>query len=153
MEEINGIPIRGVKSDLPIRFAEGGAVPGERIVGILEPNEGLTIYPIHSPKLAAFDDQLDRWLDVTWDIEEGATERFPAQVIVTAINEPGTLAQIASVIGETDGNIDRLQMTGKASDYTVMLIDLEVWDLKHLNDIIGKVNGLRVVSSVRRVLG
>lgn len=151
--EINGIPIRGVRSDLPIRFAEGGAVPGERIVGILEPNEGLTIYPIHSSKLAAFDDQLDRWLDVTWDIEEGATERFPAQIEVTAINEPGTLAQIASVIGETDGNIDRLQMTGRAADYTVMLIALEVWDLKHLNDIIAKVRALREVSSVKRVTG
>jgi GTP diphosphokinase / guanosine-3',5'-bis(diphosphate) 3'-diphosphatase len=151
--EINGIPIRGIRSDLPIRFAEGGAVPGERIVGILEPNEGLTIYPIHSSKLAAFDDQLDRWLDVTWDIEEGATERFPAQIIVTAINEPGTLAQIAAVVGETDGNIDKLQMTGKAADYTVMLIDLEVWDLKHLNDIVAKVKALREVSSVRRVTG
>src|SRR5262245_32966187 len=32
------IPIRGINSDLPVRFApEGGAVPGDRIVGILTP--------------------------------------------------------------------------------------------------------------------
>src|SRR5579885_2106982 len=41
------IPIRGINSDLPVRFApEGGAVPGDRIVGILTPGEGITIYPI-----------------------------------------------------------------------------------------------------------
>src|SRR6202142_3196798 len=32
------IPIRGINSDLPVSFApDGGAVPGDRIVGILTP--------------------------------------------------------------------------------------------------------------------
>ena len=35
------IPIRGINSDLPVRFApNGGAVPGDRIVGILNPGRG-----------------------------------------------------------------------------------------------------------------
>src|SRR6266571_831894 len=43
------IPIRGINSDLPVGFApDGGAVPGDRIVGILTPGEGITIYPIQS---------------------------------------------------------------------------------------------------------
>ena len=51
------IPIRGINGDLPVRFApNGGAVPGDRIVGILTPGEGITIYPIQSPALTAFDD-------------------------------------------------------------------------------------------------
>ena len=34
----SGIPIRGTPDDLPIRFApKGGALPGERIVGIMTP--------------------------------------------------------------------------------------------------------------------
>src|SRR5712672_3910916 len=32
-----GIPIRGINSDLPVSFAPGGAVPGDRIVGIMTP--------------------------------------------------------------------------------------------------------------------
>ena len=45
------IPIRGLQGDLPVRFApNGGAVPGDRIVGILEPGEGITIYPIQSSR-------------------------------------------------------------------------------------------------------
>ncbi len=148
---VNGVPIRGAKSELPIRFAPGGAIPGDRIVGILQPGEGITIYPIHSPLLKDHFDHNDRWIDVTWDIDEGAHERFPAQVKVTAVNEPGSLARIAAIIGDTSGNIDRLQMIGRREDFTDMLIDLEVWDLKHLRDIMAGLKGLSAVNSVERV--
>ena len=65
------IPIRGINGDLPVRFApDGGAVPGDRIVGILTPGEGITIYPIQSPALSEFEDTPERWLDVRWDADE-----------------------------------------------------------------------------------
>ena len=35
---------------------------------------------------------------------------FPARIEVTAINEPGTLAQIAQVIADSDGNISNLRI-------------------------------------------
>ena len=69
-ESAKGIPIRGVNGAYVVRFGEGGAVPGERIVGILDPGKGITIFPIHSPHLRDYEDQLDRWIDVTWDIRE-----------------------------------------------------------------------------------
>jgi GTP pyrophosphokinase len=148
------IPIRGLNGDLPVRFApNGGAVPGDRIVGILTPGEGITIYPIQSPALTAFDDQPERWLDVRWDIEDQGRQRFPAQISVTAINEPGTLAQIAHVIGENDGNIDSISVTGKSPDFREITIDIEVWDLKHLNAIIGQLKTKPVISKVERVNG
>jgi RelA/SpoT family (p)ppGpp synthetase len=145
-----GIPIRGLRGDLPVNFAEGGAVPGDRIVGILTPGQGITIYPIHAEALKAFDEEPERWIDVTWDIDEDNPQRFPAKIAVTALNEPGSLAQVAAVIGEADGNIDNVKMTNRVPDYTEMLIDLEVWDLKHLNDIIVGLRAKDVVSSAAR---
>ena len=150
--DINGIPIRGVHSDLPIRFADGGAIPGERIVGILDPGVGITIFAIHSPKLREFDEQLDRWIDVTWDIDESSPERFPAQIKVTALNQPGSLARVADVISNASGNIDTLRMVGKQADFTDMLIDIEVWDLKHLRDVLTGLRDLPMVSHVERVM-
>ena len=48
-ENGGAIPIRGINTDLPVRFApDGGAVPGDRIVGIMTPGEGITIYPIQA---------------------------------------------------------------------------------------------------------
>lgn len=147
------VPIRGVRGDLPVRFAPEGAVPGDRIVGIVQPGTGITIYPIQSPALQAFDDQPERWIDVRWDIDERTKERFPARVSVTAINAPGSLADIAQVVASNDANIHTLSMVRTAPDFTEMLIDLEVWDLKHLNRLLSQLKENSSVSDARRVNG
>ncbi len=148
------IPIRGVAGDQPVRFApNGGAVPGDRIVGILTPGEGITIYPIQSPDLKQFEEAPERWLDVRWDVEEESPHRFPARIHVQSMNEPGTLAQVAQVIAEHDGNIDNIRMERQAPDFTDLTIDLEVYDLKHLNAIISQLRAKSVVAKVERVNG
>ncbi|MCB1508880.1 MAG: bifunctional (p)ppGpp synthetase/guanosine-3',5'-bis(diphosphate) 3'-pyrophosphohydrolase, partial [Hyphomicrobiaceae bacterium] len=154
--EANGkaLPIRGLKGDMPIRFApEGGAIPGDRIVGILTPGEGITVYPIHSPQLSQFDGTPERWLDVRWDVDIGDQQRFAATIDVTAINEPGTLATIASMIAENRANVDTLQMTRRSGDFTDMRIELEVSDVKHLNRILAQLRSSSVVSAADRYTG
>lgn len=147
------VPIRGIGGDLPVRFAPEGAVPGDRIVGIVQPGSGITIYPIQSPALTAFDDQPERWIDVRWDIDEEMRERFPARISVVAINEPGSLASIAQVIAANDANIHMLSMVNTAPDFTEMMVDLEVWDLKHLNRLISQLREDEGISEAKRVNG
>ncbi len=70
------LPLRGIDLDTPVRFApKGGAVPGERIVGVRE-EDGIVIYPIHSPALTEFDDRPELWLDVRWDLENAPTALY-----------------------------------------------------------------------------
>jgi GTP diphosphokinase / guanosine-3',5'-bis(diphosphate) 3'-diphosphatase len=148
------IPIRGINADLPVRFApEGGAVPGDRIVGIMTPGEGITIYPIQSDALKQFEETPERWLDVRWDIDEKAPQRFPARLAVYSANEPGTLAQITQVIAEHDGNIDNIRMTRQSPDFTELTIDLEVYNLKHLTSIISQLRAKKAVANAERVTG
>ena len=148
------IPIRGINGDLPVSFApEGGAVPGDRIVGILTPGEGITIYPIQSAALSKFEDKPEHWLDLRWDADEATPQRFPARIAVQSANEPGSLAQIAQVIAEHDGNIDNIRMTRRAPDFTDVQIDLEVYDLKHLTAIIAQLRAKPMVARAERVNG
>jgi guanosine-3',5'-bis(diphosphate) 3'-pyrophosphohydrolase len=148
------IPIRGINGDLPVRFApDGGAVPGDRIVGIMTPGEGITIYPIQSPALSEFEDEPERWLDVRWDSDEPTPRRFPARISVQSVNEPGSLATIAQIIAEHDGNIDNIRMTRRAPDFTDVLIDLEVYDLKHLTGILAQLRAKPIIAKADRVNG
>ncbi len=148
------IPIRGINTDLPVRFApDGGAVPGDRIVGIMTPGEAITIYPIQSEALKQFEDEPDRWLDLRWDVDEKTPQRFPARLAVQSVNEPGTLAQIAQVIAEHDGNIDNVKMVRQSPDFTELTIDLEVYNLKHLTSIISQLRAKKVVANAERVTG
>ena len=45
------------------------------------PGKGITIYPIQSPRAAAFDDEPERWIDVRWDLDEANKSRFPARIM------------------------------------------------------------------------
>src|SRR4029077_19586423 len=121
----SAIPIRGINTDLPVRFApNGGAVPGDRIVGIMTPGEGITIYPIQSAALKEFEDAPERWLDLRWDVEERTPQRFPARIALQTVNEPGSLAQVAQIIAEHDGNIDNIGMERSAPDFTAVTMEL-----------------------------
>jgi len=150
-EALRSIPIRGLRGDLPVRFAPGGAVPGDRIVGILTPGEGITIYPIQSPSLKAFDDQPERWLDVRWDIDADESALFPARISVSVINEPGSLGVIATVIGESGANIDHVEFNDRSPDVREIVLDIEVRDVKHLSSILSRLRTKTVTSRAERV--
>jgi GTP diphosphokinase / guanosine-3',5'-bis(diphosphate) 3'-diphosphatase len=153
-EKTPAIPVRGINADLPVRFApDGGAVPGDRIVGIMTAGEGITIYPIHSSALKEFEDQPERWLDLRWDVDEKTPQRFPARLAIQSVNEPGSLAQIAQVIAEHDGNIDNIHMARQSPDFTEVTIDLEVYNLKHLTSIISQLRAKKVIANAERVNG
>ena len=108
-------------------------MPGDRIVGILTPGEGITIYPIQSPALKDFDDEPERWLDVRWDIDESTPQRFPARIAVDSRQRAGLARPDRQVIAEHDGNIDNIRMIAPLARFHRVTIDLEVCDLKHLN--------------------
>ncbi|WP_375664809.1 RelA/SpoT family protein [Bartonella sp. CL162QHHD] len=147
------LPIRGTHGDIPVRFSPEGAVPGDRIVGIMQPGAGIVIYPIQSSALMAYDDQPERWIDVRWDIDAQMNERFPARMNILVVNSPGSLAEITQIISANDANIQNLSFIRTAPDFTEIMIDLEVWDLKHLNRIFSQLKRAGSVSTVRRVHG
>jgi len=148
------VPVRGMQGDVAVRFAPNcGAVPGDRIVGIMKKGKGLTIYPIFAEKLSKYDDEPERWVDLAWDVPADSQDRFPARFEITVINEVGALATITQVIGELGGNIDNLSIISRASDFYVLNIDLEVFNLKHLNEIKTALQDKMIVSKVRRLAG
>ncbi|MDX0441059.1 RelA/SpoT family protein [Sinorhizobium medicae] len=145
------LPIRGLSGNAEVHFSPAGAVPGDRIVGIMDKDKGITIYPIQSPILQQFDEQPERWIDVRWDLDEANNSRFIARIAVSALNEPGTLAEVAQAIATTDVNIRSLSMGRVAADFSELQFDLEVWDLRQLNHLMAQLKELPSISMVKRL--
>ncbi|WP_077961835.1 RelA/SpoT family protein [Ensifer adhaerens] len=145
------LPIRGLSGNAEVHFSPAGAIPGDRIVGIMEKDKGITIYPIQSPILQKFDDEPERWIDVRWDLDEANSSRFIARIAISALNEPGTLAEVAQAIATSDVNIRTLSMGRVAADFSELQFDLEVWDLRQLNHLITQLKELPSVSMVKRL--
>jgi guanosine-3',5'-bis(diphosphate) 3'-pyrophosphohydrolase len=149
--EAEMMPIRGLSGNVDVRFAPTGAVPGDRIVGITEKGKVITIYPIQSPALQRFDDQPDRWIDVRWDLDEANKSRFMARIMINALNEPGTLAKVAQTVATLDVNIRMLNTVRVAADFTEMQLEVEVWDLRQLNQLLAQLKELDCIATVRRL--
>jgi (p)ppGpp synthase/HD superfamily hydrolase len=144
-------PIAGLDDTMPVRLSEEDPpIPGDRIVGIVTPDEGVTIYPIHAAALADYENEPERWLDVRWDIDPEKPVRFEAKIQVTTLNEPGSLATISTIIADHGGNIDNLSMTRKGADFHDIQIDLEVMDAKHLHRILAQLRSSSIVSDAER---
>ena len=117
----------------------------------MEEGKGITIYPIQSPSLQIFEDEPERWIDMRWDLDEANNTRFMARIAISALNEPGSLAEIAQAIATSDVNIRTLSMGRVAADFSELQFDLEVWDLRQLSHLIAQLRELPSISGVKRV--
>jgi guanosine-3',5'-bis(diphosphate) 3'-pyrophosphohydrolase len=88
---------------------------------------------------------------VRWDLDEANKSRFMARILVNALNEPGTLAKVAQTVAGLDVNILTLNTVRVAADFTEMAIDVEVWDLRQLNQLLAQLKDLDCIATVRRL--
>lgn len=146
------VRLRGGVRGQAIRFAKDTfPLPGDRIVGILTPGEGVVVYPIASALLEKFEKNMDLWVDVAWDIQDADTNTFVSRFSVRASNEVGALGAIASLIADYEGNINNMTLAQRDVDFYDIEIDIDVYDLKHANRIVNALKGLTVVNAVARV--
>ncbi|MEG9884587.1 MAG: bifunctional (p)ppGpp synthetase/guanosine-3',5'-bis(diphosphate) 3'-pyrophosphohydrolase [Hyphomicrobiales bacterium] len=152
-DRTHAIPVRGVDSDLPLKIAtRTGAVPGERIVGILIPDEGITVYPIFAHELKKFDHEPGRWIDLAWDVAENSEQHFPARIKVELSHEVGAIAQATATISNNAANINSLTMTKRDFHFLDLEIVIEVRDVKHLNGVIAGLKRQPLVHGVARAM-
>lgn len=128
-------------------------VPGDRIIGIQEPGRGLVVHSISCGRLAEFDDQPDKWVDLQWTELAQSGAVAIARIRVRAANQKGVLATLCTAVAQANGNIVAVSTDTRADDYIDLLFDIEVEDLKRLNQILAALRSLAVVDSAVRELG
>ena len=145
--QARAISIKGLTAGVAFDLAECcHPVPGDRIVGLRRPNEGIEVHTIDCPRLAE-DEQAD-WVDLAWgDKTEGATARISVEVK----NEPGALGVIATIIGAQKANIVNLRLDNRDTGFHTNTIDVEVHDAHHLNRLIAALRAADAVNEVSRV--
>lgn len=121
-------------------------IPGDRIVGVRQPDEPIEIHQISCPKLDKVEDK--DWIDIGWgDKAEGGT----ARIAVTVKNEPGALGAVATLLGQHKANILNIRFDTRDTTFHTNMIDLEVRDAAHLMKLIGALRAADAVSSAERV--
>jgi len=122
-------------------------LPGERIVGIGTRGKGVFVHSIHCDTLIEYEDQPERWIDLSWT--KGRSETVNKVTIeVTMANYSGVLGRICILISEQDSNIVDMHFSDRKQDFYRIAIDIEVRDVEHLSNIVTAVEADSDVAQV-----
>ena len=64
-------------------------------------------------------------------------------------NQPGSLVKVTTIIAKNNGNISNINFSTRKKDFFEIIIDIEVRDTNHLNNIMA---ALRLVSEVSSLI-
>ena len=89
-------------------------------------------------------------MDISWG-EEAQKENHTARIKVMLSNEPGTLGELSNLIARYNANITNLNIVYRTISYFELLVDLDVKNTDHLNDIMAALKSSKAVSFVSRI--
>ena len=150
----NPVQLKGLTAGMSYHLA-GCCSPliGDNIVGIVTAGIGVAVHTIDCKTLVSYQDSPDRWLDVSWDFNKNINTNSNSRIVVVLNNKPGSLGKITTVIAKNNGNISNINFLVRKIDFFEILIDIEVRDAKHLQNIIAALRMETVVSSLERLKG
>lgn len=126
-------------------------IPGDRIIGLREEDKGLVVHTIFCGTVAKYEDRPDVWVDLQWTELAKSGVRAIGRIVVTAADNRGVLAQQCSAVAQAGGNITGVSTHERSGQFMDLVFDIEVEDLRHLEQIKAALRALAVVERVERL--
>jgi guanosine-3',5'-bis(diphosphate) 3'-pyrophosphohydrolase len=123
-------------------------IPGDDLVGYITRGRGVTIHRRDCPNLnekLAIDEA--RLIEVTWKANDSVA---PAKLYIEAIDKPGILANISSLISSFNVNISGVKAFSTPDKRAHLELILQVRDKVQLTGIIQKILQMEGIMNVRR---
>ena len=136
-------------SNLDSNFAKCcNPVPGDRIVGYITKGRGITIHRNDCSNILNLKNK-ERLIEVKWDNTEG--EKFPVKVNVVALDNPGYLSELTSVISKEGFNLSGINAKqNDDSTFTISLM-IKIEDASQLDPLFSKIKRTKGTIDVYRV--
>ncbi|MDC3186897.1 bifunctional (p)ppGpp synthetase/guanosine-3',5'-bis(diphosphate) 3'-pyrophosphohydrolase [Pelagibacteraceae bacterium] len=150
----NPIKLKGLTAGMSYHLA-GCCSPlkGDSIVGIVTAGIGVAVHTLDCETLSSYQDAPDRWLNISWDNDNNLDTISNARIVVVLFNKPGSLGKVTTVIAKNNGNISNILFSVRKPDFFEIIIDIEVRDANHLQNIIAALRMEKEVSSLERLKG
>jgi GTP pyrophosphokinase len=123
-------------------------VPGDRITGFLTHGRGVVVHRTDCKNMLPFVQNPERVIEVNWDVEPD--KHFMVCLHLLGEDRKHFLRDVSEAISHTDTNIVRIEMRGENSLVHSNII-VEVKNLHHLTQVIGKIGKVSGVFSVERM--
>ena len=125
-------------------------IRGEPIIGYITSGKGVTG---HAQRCALVKKEIldpQRIVEASWSSSSGE-DSYQSKLLVKSQDSPGVLAQLTTIIAEQGGNITKAQVDTFADYQAQIKLTIIIQDMKHLEQIIKRIMGIKEVSFVERV--
>jgi len=122
---------------------------GDKVIGFFTPGRGVVVHRVHCKNTREYKRKNKNWLNVQWaDSAEGG---FSSDIRLVLIENKKVLAKIASLLSESDCNIENVNL-GQPQDGTCShVFTINVRDRKHLARVMRRLHNIPSVLKIERV--
>ncbi|OOF42481.1 bifunctional GTP diphosphokinase/guanosine-3',5'-bis(diphosphate) 3'-diphosphatase [Rodentibacter rarus] len=120
-------------------------IPGDPIIGCSTPNNGLVIHHCQCANLK----NARQLAQAKWEEGQSAIN-FDAELQVEILNEQSALPSLMMAITASEGGIQNIWTEELESSLLLVILQVSVKDLKHLENVLHRIKGITGVVSVKR---
>ena len=126
-------------------------IPGDPVIGVITGGRGLMIHAQNCRNIADSKYPPENYLDVQW--EPAIDEEFPVEVSVVVEDRRGVLATVATVIGDSDSNIENVGIEERDGLTNNLRFTITVHNRQHLARVMRRVHNIPSVIKITRTRG
>lgn len=143
----SAVTVRGVSNLLTQLAHCCNPVPGDKIVGYITRNRGVTVHRQDCHNVVN-EDEKDRLIPVEWG---ETTSLYPVQIQVQAQDRVGLMRDITTLVADEKINIVGVNLSSNTDGTIAISISLETSNLAQLSRLLVKIEGIRGVINATRL--
>ena len=124
-------------------------VPGDSIIGYITRSRGVTIHRRDCYNVVN-EDEADRLVPAEWGKSDA---RYPVSIQVEAWDRVGLMRDITTVVAEEKINIDSVNLVNQDDKAISIFLTVETEGLAQLSRLLKKIEAVRGVTKITRVVG
>lgn len=122
-------------------------VPGEPIVGVVTRSRGVSVHREDCKSLQIVDGE--RVIPIAWN-QTDSNKTYVTKLYIETIDRIGIFKDVLGKIADSRTNITHATIKRKGKDFATIELSIEIANIDHLNKLIGSINTVSDVVSVKR---
>jgi GTP pyrophosphokinase len=149
----NNIPISGMIPGIVVHFAQCCyPLPGDNIAGIFKENKGIQVHISDCKILSSYETYPELYLDLKWETHsDSQTHTYLTKISLELLENSDIIGKTITLIGNLKGSIINLSVTEHQTDHLTLYIELHVFNLSHLTDILNAINKIARINHSERI--
>lgn len=145
----HGILVKG-EEGIMVKLARCcNPIPGDPVIGYITRGSGISVHRTDCPNVLSNNpDEQRRLIEVSWDITTDSV--YKVNIVITASDRPGMMADIMQVTSEAKLNINALNCRTDKHKNAYITMGLDISNLEQLDNIMNKIKRMKGVYSVER---